>query len=213
MNIFRRSPVDPTEAALRHLSKALRWARPALVDAPEPVDQLGHLARRLCEGIDRDQPAETVAALRLIEELLASETRPATTDAPAGPGAPAAAGATFDPEHSSELDQRLTLSLIEDLSNWCSWPETPQQAVAAVEGSLGPLVGARWAWIRRQAIEVDRWLDEAGTRSERGAKPAEIRKVSNADLRFRMRSNYHYLDDTKAVGLADRLRFEKSGGA
>jgi len=58
------------------------------------------------------------------------------------------AGADLDDELGAELDRALTLSLVEVVSNWCSWPETPPQVVATIEGGMGPIIRERWNSVR-----------------------------------------------------------------
>ena len=192
MNIFRRAPVDPSEDALRRLSRTVRWTRPTVDEAPEPQDQLSYLARRLCEAIDRGQPAGAVAALGVIEEVFAAQ-----------------GGGDFAPDRANSVDQLLTLGVIEVLSDWSSWPEAPRPAVATVEGALGPLSRQRWNWVRAQADDVARWLEAAGPPGEKALTPDRLRSVSNDDLRYLLRSSHHYVDGTRTVGTADRLLFEK----
>ena len=113
-------------------------------------------------------------------------------------------------ELSAELDEALTLGLIEVVSDWCSWPETPPEVVATVEAGMGPLTRARWNSIRSQAAAVADWIRDTGERS--GETPATYREVENPDLRFMIRSSRQYIDETTTVGTADRVRFEQSTG-
>ena len=192
MRIFRR-PTDPTEQVLRRLSKGLRWFRPSLADAPTPYLQLGHLAQhRLCPAIDQGDAAPVVTALAIAEESLA--------------------GADLDDELGAELDRALTLSLVEVVSNWCSWPETPPQVVATIEGGMGPITRERWNSVRDQGAAGADWIRNGGAADRTGGTPAAYREITNADLRFLIRSDRQYIDETMAVGTADRVRFEKSTG-
>jgi len=193
VNIFRRRPPDPTEDALRRLSKTLRWARPPLADAPTPTAQLGHLAQhRLCTAIDRGDPAPTLTAFVIAEEALA--------------------GADLDNEPGAHLDYVLTIGLIEVISDWCSWPETPPEVAASVEASLGPLTSKRWDSVRGQGAAVAAWIRDGGALERAGGTPAEYRAIDNEDLRFTLRSSRQFIDETLAVGTADRVRFEKATG-
>jgi hypothetical protein len=188
VSIFRRSS-DPTEQVLRRLSKSLRWFRPSLADAPTPYLQLGHLAQhRLCPAIDKGDAAPVVTALAIAEEALA--------------------GADLD----RELDRALTLGLVEIVSDWCSWPETPPQVVAAIEAGMGPMTRRRWNSVRDQGNTVADWIRNGGAADRTGATPATYREIKNADLRFLTRSTWQYVDETMAVDTADRLRFEKATG-
>ena len=192
MSIFRR-PTDPTEDALRRLSRSLRWFRPSLADAPTPYLQLGHLAQhRLCPAIDQGDAAPVVTALAITEKALA--------------------GANLDHEPSAKLDDALTLGLVEVVSDWCSWPETPPEVVAAIEADMGPLTRERWNSVRDQGNAVADWIRNGGAADRTGETPAAYREIKNADLRFLIRSTRQYIDETTAVGTADRLRFEKSTG-
>jgi hypothetical protein len=192
VRIFRRR-VDPTEVVLRRLSKSLRWFRPSLADAPTPSEQLGHLAQhRLCPAIDRGDAAPVVTSLAIAEEALA--------------------GAELDREPGAELDRLLTLSLIEVVSDWCSWPETPTEVVAAIEAGMGPMTRARWNSVREQGTAVADWIRDGGAVERTGQTPAVYREIEDADLRFLVRSTRQYVDETMAVGTADRLRFEKATG-
>jgi hypothetical protein len=192
VRIFRR-PTDSTEDVLRRLSKSLRWFRPSLADAPTPYAQLGHLAQhRLCPAIEQGDAAPVVTALAIAEEALA--------------------GANLDHEPSTELDRALTLGLVEVVSDWCSWPETPPEVVAAIEAAMGPMTRARWNSVRDQGAAVAEWIRNGGAADRTGATPAAYRAVKDADLRFITRSTRQYIDETMAVGTADRLRFEKSTG-
>jgi hypothetical protein len=192
VRIFRR-PTDPTEDVLRRLSKSLRWFRPSLADAPTPYAQLGHLAQhRLCPAIEQGAAAPVVTVLAIAEEALA--------------------GANPDHEPSAELDRALTLGLVEVVSDWCSWPETPPEVVAAIEAGMGPMTRARWNFVRDQGAAVAEWIRNGGAADPTGATLAAYRAVKNADLRFITRSTQQYIDETMAVGTADRLRFEKSTG-
>jgi len=192
VSIFRR-PTDPTEVVLRRLSKSLRWFRPSLADAPTPFLQLGHLAQhRLCPAIEQGDAAPVVTALAITEEALA--------------------GADLDHEPSAKLDHALTLGLVEVVSNWCSWPETPPEVVATIEAGLGPMTRGRWNSVRDQGNAVADWIRNGGAADRTGATPAAYREIKNADLRFLTRSDRQYIDETTAVGTADRVGFEKSTG-
>ena len=192
MRIFRR-PTDPTEDVLRRLSKSLRWFRPSLADAPTPYAQLGHLAQhRLCPAIEQGDAAPVVTALAITEEALS--------------------GANLDHEPSAKLDHALTLGLVEVVSNWCSWPETPREVIAAIEAGMGPMTRGRWNSVRDQGNAVADWIHSGGAADRTGATPTEYREIKNADLRFLTRSDRQYIDETTAVGTADRVRFEKSTG-
>jgi hypothetical protein len=192
VRIFRR-PTDPTEDVLRRLSKSLRWFRPSLADAPTPYAQLGHLAQhRLCPAIEQGDAAPVVTALAIAEDALA--------------------GANLDHEPSAELDRALTLGLVEVVSDWCSWPETPPEVVAAIEAGMGPMTRARWNSVRDQGAAVAEWIRNGGAADRTGATPAVYRAVKDADLRFITRSTRQYIDETMAVGTADRLGFEMSTG-
>jgi hypothetical protein len=187
VSIFRRRPVDPAEAVLRRLAKRLRWFRPSLDDAPTPSSQLDHLAQhRLCPAIDQGDAAPVITALAITEEALATADQ--------------------------ELDQALTLSLVEALSNWCSWPETSPEVVAAIDTAMGPLTRARWNSIRAQGTTVADWIRTGGAPDRTGEAPATYRAVKNPDLRFLTRSTLQYVDETLAVGTADRLRHELATG-
>ncbi|WP_405056085.1 hypothetical protein OG474_25485 [Kribbella sp. NBC_01505] len=185
MRIFNR-PTDPTEAVLRRLAKRLRWFRPSLADAPTPSEQLAHLAQhKLCPAIDKGDPAPLVTAFAIVEEALASAELTEATD-----------GALID--------------LIEVVSNWTSWPETPPEVVAAIDAAIGPATRERRDRVHRQAAVVTDWL-RAGDTADREA-PATYQAVKNADLRFLVRSNKQYIDETLAVDTADRLRHEMATG-
>ena len=192
MSIFRRA-TDPTEAVLRRLSKRLRWFRPSLADAPTPYLQLGHLAQhRLCPAIDKGDAAPVVTALAITEVALA--------------------GADLDHEPSANLDRALTLGLVEVVSNWCSWPETPPDVVATIDAGMGPMTRGRWNSVRGQGAAVADWIRNGGAADRTGETPAAYREIKNGDLRFLTRSDRQYIDETMAVGTADRLKFEKSTG-
>lgn len=192
MSLFRR-PTDPTEVVLRRLSKSLRWFRPSLADAPTPYSQLGHLAQhRLCPAIDQGDAAPVVTALAIAEEALA--------------------GVDLDHEPSAKLDHALTLSLVEVVSTWCSWPETPPEVVATIEAGMGPMTRGRWNSVRDQGNAVADWIRNGGAADRTGLTPAAYREIENADLRFLTRSTRQYVDETTAVGTADRVRFEKATG-
>jgi hypothetical protein len=192
VSIFRR-PIDPTEVVLRRLSKSLRWFRPSLADAPTPDLQLGHLAQhRLCPAIDQGDAAPAVTALAITEEALA--------------------GADLDHEPGAKLDHALTLGLVEVVSNWCSWPETPPEVVATIEAGMGPMTRGRWNSIRDQGNAVADWIRNGGAADRTGETPAVYREVKDPDLRFLTRSTRQYVDETTAVGTADRVRFEMSTG-
>jgi hypothetical protein len=192
VSIFRR-PIDPTEVVLRRLSKSLRWFRPSLADAPTPDLQLGHLAQhRLCPAIDQGDAAPAVTALAITEEALA--------------------GADLDHEPGAKLDHALTLGLVEVVSNWCSWPETPPEVVAMIEAGMGPMTRGRWNSIRDQGNAVADWIRSGGAADRTGETPAVYREVKDPDLRFLTRSTRQYVDETTAVGTADRVRFEMSTG-
>jgi hypothetical protein len=192
VSIFRRR-TDPTEVVLRRLSKSLRWFRPSLADAPTPYLQLGHLAQhRLCPAIDSGDAAPVVTSLAVAEEALAA--------------------ADLGHEADAKLDQALTLGLVEVVSDWCSWPETPPDVLATVEASMGPMTRARWNAVRDQSAAVAAWIRDGGARDHTGEAPATYREIENAELRFLIRSTRQYIDETMTVGTADRLRFEKSTG-
>jgi hypothetical protein len=192
VSIFRRQ-TDPTEAVLRRLAKSLRWFRPSVADAPTPASQLGHLAQhRLCPAIDQGDPAPATTALAIAEEALA--------------------GADLDQESGAKLDHTLTLDLVEVLSSWCSWPETPSEVVTAIDAAMGPLTRARWKAVRNQGNVVADWIRNGGAADRTGLPPAEYRKVQDPDLRYLTRSTRQYIDETLAVGLPDRVRFEKTTG-
>ncbi len=185
MKIFRR-PTDPTEAVLRKLSKRLRWFRPSLADAPTASDQLVHLAQhRLCPAIDQGDPAPLVTAFAIIEEAL---------------------GETPD----DKLDDEL-IGLIETVSNWVSWPETPPAVIEALETAIGPATRERWNRVRRQSTLVAGWL-RAGNAPDRTDGGGDFRAIQNPDLRFLLRSTKQYIDDTLTVNTADRLRHELATG-
>lgn len=185
VRIFRRS-ADPVEDVLRRLSKRLRWFRPSLTDAPTAQDQLGHLMQhRLCPAIDQGDAGPVVAALTVVEEALA------------------------DGEVSADLHQALTLGLIEVVSDWCSWPETPPEVVAAIRAGMGPTVRAQWESIRDQGTAVAGWMRTEGASGE---APSRYRGIENPDLRFLVRSTRQYIDETMTVSTGDRLRFEKATG-
>ena len=167
--------------------------RPSLADAPTPYAQLAHLAQhRLCPAIEQSDAAPAVTALAIAEKALA--------------------GADLGHEPSAELDEVLTIGLVEVVSNWCSWPETPPEVVAAIEAGMGPMTRGRWHSVRNQGDAVAEWIRNGGTADRTGAPPAEYRAVEHADLRFMTRSSRQYIDETMTVGTADRLRFEKSTG-
>lgn len=192
MSIFRRR-TDPTEAVLRRLSKTLRWFRPTLADAPIPHAQLAHLAQhRLCPAIDQGDATPAVTALAIAEEALA--------------------GADLAHESSADLDEALTLGLVEVVSDWCSWPETPPEVVAAIDAAMGPMIRERWNSIRDQGAAVADWIRNGHAPDRIGQIPATYRTIENADLRFLTRSSHQHIDETLAVGAADRLRFEMSTG-
>jgi hypothetical protein len=190
---FFRRPTDPTEAVLRRLSKRLRWFRPSLADAPTPYLQFGHLAQhRLCPAIDQGDAAPVVTAFAIIEEALT--------------------GIDLDHEPNAQLDHSLTLGLVEVVSDWCSWPETPPEVVAAIEAGMGPMTRRRWISVRDQGAAVADWIRNGGAADRTGGTPAAYREIKNADLRYLTRSTRQYIDETLAVGTADRLRFEKATG-
>ncbi|MFI6832808.1 hypothetical protein ACIBG5_37235 [Kribbella sp. NPDC050241] len=192
MSIFRR-PTDPTEVVLRRLSKSLRWFRPSLADAPTPYSQLGHLAQhRLCPAIEQGDAAPVMTALAITEAALA--------------------GADLDHVPDANLDEALTLGLVEVVSNWCSWPETPPEVVATIEAGMGPMTYGRWNSVRDQGNTVADWIRNGGAGDRTGEAPAAYREIENADLRFLTRSTRHYIDETMAVGTADRLGFEMATG-
>ncbi|WP_406051622.1 hypothetical protein [Kribbella sp. NBC_00889] len=192
MSIFRR-PTDPTEVVLRRLSKSLRWFRPSLADAPTPYSQLGHLAQhRLCPAIEQGDAAPVMTALAITEAALA--------------------GADLDHVPDANLDEALTLGLVEVVSNWCSWPETPPEVVATIEAGMGPMTCGRWNSVRDQGNTVADWIRNGGAADRTGETPAAYREIENADLRFLTRSDRQYIDETTAVGTADRLRFEMATG-
>jgi len=185
VSLFRR-PTDPTEAVLRKLSKRLRWFRPSLAAAPTPSEQLNHLAQhRLCPAIDQGDPAPLAATLAIIEAALVE-----TPD--------------------DKLDDAL-IGLIEVVSNWTSWPETPPAVIEALETSIGPATRERWNRIRRQSTLVAGWL-RAGNAPDRTDGGGDYRAVQNPDLRYLLRSSKQYIDDTLAVSTADRLRHELATG-
>lgn len=188
MSIFRRA-TDPTEVVLRRLSKSLRWFRPSLADAPTPYSQLAHLAQhQLCPAIDRGDAAPVVTSFAITEEALA--------------------GAKLD----HNLDEALTLGLVEVVSDWCSWPETPPEVVATIEAGMGPLTRGRWNSIRDQGAVVADWIRGGGAPDRTGETPATYREIKDAYLRFLIRSSQQYIDETMTVGTPDRLRFELSTG-
>ncbi|WP_427889348.1 hypothetical protein ACQHIV_38955 [Kribbella sp. GL6] len=113
-------------------------------------------------------------------------------------------------EPNAALDQALTLGLIEVLSDWCSWPETPGEVVAAIEDRMGPMTRARWTSARAQGTAVASWIRGEGAST--GETPATYREIENPDLRFLIRSTHQYIDETMTVGIAARLRFEKATG-
>jgi hypothetical protein len=192
VRIFRR-PADPTEAVLRRLSKRLRWFRPSLADAPTPSDQLAHFVQhRLCPAIDRGDTAPVIATLAIVEEAL---TAPGPTQA-----------------LDDTLDHALTVNLIEVLSNWTSWPETPPEVVTAIEAAMGPATRERWHRVHRQAAVVTDWIRDGGDPDRDSGDPAVHRQVENDDLRFLIRSSKQYVDETLAIGIADRLRHELATG-
>lgn len=123
----------------------------------------------------------------------------------------ALAGAALDREPGGELDRLLTLGLIEVVSDWSSWPETPAQVVATIEAGMGPMTRARWNSVREQGVAVADWIRTYDA-ADRTGEPAAYREITNADLRFLVRSTRQYIDETMAVGTADRLRFEKATG-
>jgi hypothetical protein len=156
VKIFRR-PTDPIEVVLRRLSKSLRWFRPSLADAPTPASQFGHLAQhRLCPAIEQGDAAPALTALAITEEALAA--------------------ADLDHEPGGKLDHTLTLDLIEVLSNWCSWPETPSNVVTAIDSGMGPLTRARWNSVREQGNVVADWIHDGGASDRTGETPAVHRR-------------------------------------
>jgi hypothetical protein len=188
VSIFRRQ-TDPIELVLRRLSKSLRWFRPSVADAPTPASQLGHLAQhRLCPAIEQGDAAPAMTALAITEEALA--------------------GADLDHEPGAKLDHALTLDLVEVLSNWCSWPETPSEVVTSIDAGMGPLTRARWNSVRDQGNTVADWIRNGGASDRTGETPARYREIENPDLRYLTRSTRQYIDETLAVGLADRVKFE-----
>ncbi|WP_432941016.1 hypothetical protein ACQPXM_32750 [Kribbella sp. CA-253562] len=188
MSLFRR-PADPTELVLRRLSRKLRWFRPTLADAPTTEAQFRHLAEhRLCPAIDQGDATPVLTAFAITEEALAA--------------------ADLHPN----LDQALTLTLIEAVSNWCSWPETPSQVVTTIEASMGPLTRARWNAVRNQAATVADWLRAEAPSDRTDDLQAPHREVTDPELRFLTRSTRQYLDETTSVGVGDRLRFELATG-
>ena len=192
MSIFRRQ-TDPAEVVLRRLAKSLRWFRPSVADAPTQASQFGYLAQhRLCPAIDQGDPAPALTALAITEEALA--------------------GADLAQESGAKIDHTLTLDLVEVLSNWCSWPETPSEVVTAIDAGMGPLTRARWNAVRDQGNVVADWIRNGGASDRTGPPPAEYRKVQDPDLRYLTRSTRQYIDDTMAVGLPDRVRFERATG-
>ncbi|MEV0789345.1 hypothetical protein [Kribbella sp. NPDC050459] len=56
------------------------------------------------------------------------------------------------------------------------------------------------------------WIRGGGAADRTAELPARYREIENADLRFLTRSTRQYVDETLAVGTADRLRFEKATG-
>jgi hypothetical protein len=155
--------------------------------------QLGHLAQhRLCPAIDQGDAAPTVTALALAEEALA--------------------GADLGQEPGARLDHALTIGLVEVLSDWCSWPETPAAAVTAIEAGMGTMTRERWHSVRRQGAAVAAWIRDGGTADRTGKTPDEYRAIENPELWFMTRSDRQYIDETLAVGTADRVRFEKATG-
>ena len=124
----------------------------------------------------------------------------------------ALAGADLDHEPGAKLDHALTLGLVEVVSNWCSWPETPPEVIAAIEAGMGPMTRGRWNSVRDQGNAVADWIRNGGAADRTGETPAAYREIKNADLRFLTRSTRQYIDETMAVGTADRVRFERSTG-
>jgi hypothetical protein len=115
-------------------------------------------------------------------------------------------------ELDTELDHALTLGLVEPVSNWCSWPETPPDVVAAIDAGMGPMTRTRWNRVRDQGNTVADWIRDGGAPDRTGETPSRYREIENADLRFLTRSTRQYVDETLAVGTADRLRHEKATG-
>jgi hypothetical protein len=124
----------------------------------------------------------------------------------------ALAGADLDHEPGTKLDHALTLGLVEVLSNWCSWPETPSEVVTAIDAGMGPLTRARWNSVRDQGNVVADWIRNGGASDRTGETPARYREIENPDLRYLTRSTRQYIDETMAVGLADRVKFEMFTG-
>jgi hypothetical protein len=110
------------------------------------------------------------------------------------------------------LDQALTLTLIEAVSNWCSWPETPSQVITTIEASMGPLTRDRWNAVRNQAATVADWISAGGAPDRTGHLPSTYREIQDPELRFLTRSTGQYIDDTMILSVADRLRFELATG-
>jgi hypothetical protein len=188
VSLFRRQ-TDPTEVVLRRLSRKLRWFRPSLADAPTLESQLRHLAEhRLCPAIDQGDAAPVLTAFAITEEALAGSDLPAN------------------------LDQALTLTLIEAVSNWCSWPEAPSEVVTTIEAAMGPLTRDRWNSVRNQAATVADWIRAGGAPDRTGHLPATYREIKNPELRFLTRSTGQYIDETLILSVADRLRFELATG-
>ena len=124
----------------------------------------------------------------------------------------ALAGADLDDEPGANLDHALTLNLVEVVSDWCSWPETSPQVVATIEAGMGPMTRGRWNSVRDQGAAVADWIRDGGAADRTGATPAAYREIENADLRFLIRSTTQYIDETTAVGIADRVKFEMATG-
>jgi hypothetical protein len=84
--------------------------------------------------------------------------------------------------------------------------------VPAIEAGMGPMTRGRWNSVRDQGNTVADWIRNGGAADRTGETPARYRKIENADLRFLTRSTRQYVDETLAVGTADRLKFEKATG-
>ncbi len=84
--------------------------------------------------------------------------------------------------------------------------------VATIDAGMGPMTRRRWDSVRSQGAAVAAWIRNGGSADRTGATPEAYRAIENADLRFITRSDRQYIDQTLAVGTADRLRFEKATG-
>lgn len=79
---------------------------------------------------------------------------------------------------------------------------------------MEPMTRGRWNSVRDQGNAVADWIRNGGAadRAGTGITPTAYREIENADLRFLTRSTTQYVDETTAVGTADRVRFEMSTG-